>query len=572
DAPIVGESITATVSPENAAATWQWYRGTKNQLFKTPIDGATNSSYTPTSEDFGFYLSVRAVGRGDYEGTVSTSTSSTVVDKISSVRLMPSKPSVGTTITATVSPENANVTWQWYRGTSDNLYKTAISGATKSSYTPVAADLGYFISVRAVGKDGYGGTIYASSSASVVDKAGSIELSTDNPAVGTPITATIFPTDADVTWQWYRGTGSELFKTPIDGATGNIYTPTWDDFRCYLSVVAVGKGDYEGTVSTSTNSMVVGKVLSVSLDSTEPSIGKTLTATTSPEDADVTWQWYRGYDWNLFQTPIAGANSRSYTSTAEDSGFYLTVKAVGKGDYEGSVSASTSSAVPYSVDSVKLSTTKPVVGTPLMAKVAPTNAEVSWQWYRGTSDNQFATLIDGADSGSYTPTAADVGFYLSVKAIGKGDYEGTVSASTSTSVVDVLALIVLSTSKPTSGTLITATVSPQNADATWQWYRGTSDNMFQTAISGATANAYEPTDSDVGFYLSVRAVGKGDYEGTVSASTSSPVSGKAGSVALSTDRPAVGTAITATVSPANAEVTWEWYLGTSDDLFKTLIA
>ena len=65
---------------------------------------------------------------------------------------------------------------------------------------------------------------------------------------------------------------------------------------------------------------------------------------------------------------------------------------------------------------VTLSTVQPQEGTGLTATLddddGPTGT--TWQWYRTSSRGSTGTAITGADSQSYTPTAADVGRYLRV--------------------------------------------------------------------------------------------------------------------------------------------------------------
>lgn len=78
----------------------------------------------------------------------------------------------------------------------------------------------------------------------------------------------------------------------------------------------------------------------VSINGT-PEIGETLTAVTkdTPSGASLTYQWYRG------DTPVSGANDRTYTpSEAEDVGQTIKV-AVGADGYEGTLTAQTSGTV-----------------------------------------------------------------------------------------------------------------------------------------------------------------------------------------------------------------------------------
>ena len=70
NAPQVGDTITATLTPSGATATYQWFRGTESAGYGA-IAGATSSSYTVTANDAGFILRVVATGTGEYTGMVS---------------------------------------------------------------------------------------------------------------------------------------------------------------------------------------------------------------------------------------------------------------------------------------------------------------------------------------------------------------------------------------------------------------------------------------------------------------------------------------------------------------------
>ncbi|MBQ1456863.1 MAG: hypothetical protein IIZ25_13545, partial [Thermoguttaceae bacterium] len=76
-----------------------------------------------------------------------------------------------------------------------------------------------------------------------------------------------------------------------------------------------------------------------------------------------------------------------------------------------------------------LSEQKPQIGDTLWAVVAPADAEVTYQWYRGTSASAL-TLIAGETKASYTVSARDTGYYLRVIAAGQGQYSGLRRAAT----------------------------------------------------------------------------------------------------------------------------------------------
>lgn len=72
-APMVGDTLTAVISPAQATATYQWKRGSN------AITGATGASYTLTASDLGAQISVTVTGTGAYAGEKSASLSQAVV-------------------------------------------------------------------------------------------------------------------------------------------------------------------------------------------------------------------------------------------------------------------------------------------------------------------------------------------------------------------------------------------------------------------------------------------------------------------------------------------------------------
>ena len=76
-----------------------------------------------------------------------------------------------------------------------------------------------------------------------VDEPGTVTLSTVQPRVGVPLTASLTDIDVGVTgvtWQWYDGTinTSDLTQNAIDDATSDTYTPTADDLNDTLTARA----------------------------------------------------------------------------------------------------------------------------------------------------------------------------------------------------------------------------------------------------------------------------------------------------------------------------------------------
>ena len=84
-----------------------------------------------------------------------------------------------------------------------------------------------------------------------LDEDGTVMLSTVQPRVGTPLTATLTDIDgavSDVTWMWERAENM-AFSSPvtIEGADSASYTPTADDAGNYLRATAMSYTDPQGS-------------------------------------------------------------------------------------------------------------------------------------------------------------------------------------------------------------------------------------------------------------------------------------------------------------------------------------
>ncbi len=150
--PYIGNVLTAVTVPQDADATYQW--SVKNGSSYTPIDGATEKSYTVTENDIGKQFCVRVIGKGKYAGTATSGTTDPAARPapVTGASIDQMSPFVGDVLTATAVPQSADVTYQWSEK-DGNLY-TPISGATKKDYTVTEYDVGkqFCVTVSGVGK------------------------------------------------------------------------------------------------------------------------------------------------------------------------------------------------------------------------------------------------------------------------------------------------------------------------------------------------------------------------------------------------------------------------------------
>ena len=242
--PSYNKLLKATLKP-TATVSYQWYRVSKSGV-ETAISGATKANYLPAAADVGQYLKLVATGAN----FVSEATTESVVTRALVSVTLPTTTKYNMKVKAAVSPSSATVSYQWYRGSSEDGW-TAIAGATKDYYIPGAADVGLHLKVEATGTGVYTGTVSKTSVNPVTRPLVSITV-TSTVKVGTKITSYLSPSSGTVTYQWYRGSSKTSVTEAIPGATDKTYTPTVEDGGYYLKVVAKGYGSSVGTVSRTT--------------------------------------------------------------------------------------------------------------------------------------------------------------------------------------------------------------------------------------------------------------------------------------------------------------------------------
>ncbi|MGP1411436.1 MAG: S-layer homology domain-containing protein [Peptoanaerobacter stomatis] len=129
-----------------------------------------------------------------------------------------------------------------------------------------------------------------------------------------------------------------------------------------------------------------------------PKIGYTLTAQTTPLNANVTYKWMVSNNEGGNYVAIDNATNKEYTVTGDEAGKYIKVEATGTGDYEKTVfSNSVKIEDLVNVNKVEIDG-KNEVGEILTAKVTPSNAEVTYQWKKSpTADGSYEDIVGGVE-------------------------------------------------------------------------------------------------------------------------------------------------------------------------------
>ncbi len=308
--------------PPNVSRSFQWLRN------GAPISGATEGHYTLTMADFEQRISFRTTASAPGYTTRTVTSPAYVVRlpviKASTPVAVSGAGKVGAPLTAggdTWSATPASRTAQWLRD------GEPIAGATATTYTPVAADLGRALTVRvtAAATNHLPGS---TTSEPVTIIRGTLVPSakprvSGAATVGSTLTAHpgTWPATTTTTLQWLRD------GSTITGATRSTYRLTAADAGRAVSVrvSATAPGYTAGTATSAAVTVSAGSLAPTASPtiSGRAKVGTTLTAkpgTWSARGATFTYQWLRS------GRVVAGATKPTYRVTKADIGSRLTVR------------------------------------------------------------------------------------------------------------------------------------------------------------------------------------------------------------------------------------------------------
>ena len=228
--PIEGTPLTATLDEPDGvrgSATWSWAGSPNGSSPWTPISGETSATYTPVTADVGRYLQATAsYTDGEASGKDAQAVSANRVQPVpmalneppvfdespAATRNVdentPAGEDIGAPVTAT-DPENDPLT---YSLDAPSAASFDINKDTGQLQTKAALDFettaSYSVTVTATDTAGATGTIPVTITVNNLDEPGTVTLSSLQPLVAIPLTAT--PDDLDdvsggsVAWSWAR--------------------------------------------------------------------------------------------------------------------------------------------------------------------------------------------------------------------------------------------------------------------------------------------------------------------------------------------------------------------------------
>ena len=444
-----------------------------------------------------------------------------------------------------------------------------------------------------------------------VDEAGTVSVSSERPKVGTALTASLSDPDgsvSDISWQWAASSDGSNWSD-ISGANSDSYTPVADDVGIYLRATA----SYTDGLGTRRSAHVVmdrqtaqrdpsfeGDVTSLTVDENTPPgslVGDAITAT--DPDGDILTYSLSGTEASSFV--IDGSTGQitvgSGTMVDYESGpaRYTVIVSVHDGrDAYGNDDSTIDDRIEVNIDvnnvdevgTVAVSMERPEVGTALTASLSDPDgsvSDISWQW-AASSDGSSWSDISGANSDSYTPVADDVGIYLRATA----SYTDGLGTRRSAHVVmdrqtaqrdpsfegDVTSLTVDENTPPGSlvGDAITAT-DPDGDILTYS-LSGTEASSFvidgstgQITVGSGTMVDYESGPARYTVIVSVHdgrdAYGNDDstIDDRIEVNIDVNNVDEVGTVAVSMERPEVGTALTVSLSDPDgsvSDISWQW--------------
>ena len=510
---------TGAWKPAPVALSVQWLRDGE------PIEGATTTSYTLTSDDLGTKVaaSVTAIKVGYSTVTKTTVASATVQNPAIGVLTVGTPTfsgtlTAGSTLTATTgewAPEEIEFSYQWKRA------GVVIPGATASSYVVTTADVSKAITVTVTGnKEGYDPKS-ATSAAKTIGKTittAPVPTLSGTPTVGQTLTAkpgTWKPAPVTLKYQWLRD------GSPITGATKATYKLAAADADAEVSVQVTGsKAGYTSVVKESAD-VTIGRSFTLTPApylSGYVAVGSSVTAEVPVWSPEASFS----YVWKLNGVVLPVTESEISVLPAYD-GKSLTVTVTGSA--EGYTPVSKTSAA-YLVGKALTFTAAPVIsGTPTVGQTltaateawAPAPVKLSYQWKRNGAS------IAGATKASYKLTAADDGKSIFVTVTGsKTGYRAVTETSsavvatkfTASPIPTIEGLKVLGEQSPGDTlTAVSGTWGPATVTLSYQWTRN------GVPIVGATSSTHVLTPEDEG--LQIRVAVTGSRSGYVSVTRTS---------------------------------------------------
>ncbi len=565
-------------SPDALAYSYQWQRCDSTGANCHSIPGATGSAYILTTTDVGSQIETTVSATDQEQQTTPATTdpypSGSVVQVGATYNKTP--PSIagatvdGQTLSVTTGTWQKSgaltYTYEWQRCDSSGADCSTVPGATGSTYTAGAADVGHQIAAVVTGTDQSGQG--ASASATPVGPVGPPPApvngalpvvsgtATDGQTLSVSNGGWSSPDTLAYSYQWQRCDSTGANCQGISGATRSTYTLTSTDVGSQIESAVSATDQEQQTTPATSPPYPSGSVVQASptANTAPPAIsggtgaGQTLSAdpgawSGSPPIA-YTYQWQRCSPAGATCADVSGATQSSYALGAGDIGSTIRVRVTADNSaLPGGGSASQNSGTtaviapppPANTDLPRISGTA-ADGLTLSVSTgtwsSPDPLSYSYQWQRCDSSGANCQNISGAIGSTYAPSAADVAQQLTA-VVTATDQEGQSTSATATPVGPVSAPPApTNTTAPTISGRVTdgqwlsvtsgSWTSPDSLTYAYQWERCDAAGANCQGISGATGSTYMAGAADVD-HLITAAVTATDQVGQGSPASAAPV-------------------------------------------------
>lgn len=543
-----GETLTVSDgswSGEASTYTYQWISCDSNGFNCSDISGQTASSYTIPSTMFARTVKARVTATNYFGSASETSSATGLIEGAPHNLILPSlfgTPEPGNTISGADGMWDGTTpityTHQWLRCNLAGDSCSAISGQTSIDHVVTEEDRGYTLRLRVTASNVYGSANQDSAATSPVPSA---PVNNSSPALSGEARIGEVLTTSDGNWlgypvpgftyQWLRCNASGASCLPIANETSSTYTLAAEDVGVTVRARVVATNS-EGSASkeSSPSSVVLGprappsNITSPSV-SGSPQVGVPLTAVDGTWAGDpaplFTYLWLRCNSVGDNCLP-AGVTASSLTPAPEDEGATFKVQVTATNSEGSDMSESLASAPVAPGDSAPVNTDIPSISGQSQSGQTLTASPGSWsgypapvysyQWERSQNAANPASwsVIDGADSASYTASSQDMSYYLRVKVTATNSGGSVSEPSYPTARVRNLERIDAPTvsGTPEVGQILEGTVGNWSAYPTptygYQWSRCDQSGLVCQAISGADSLSYTVSGDDIGYRLLLR--------------------------------------------------------------------
>ncbi|HEX4717467.1 MAG TPA: metallophosphoesterase [Thermoleophilaceae bacterium] len=559
---IDGQTLTAAPGAWHGTAPitygYQWRRCDSGGACGD-IGGASQWTYTLTSDDVGQKLVVRVTGSNRASVVSADSPATSVIAAAepanTAVPTISGTAQDGGTLTATSGSWTGTPTitygYQWRRCDTSGAACADITGATQAAYTAAPADVGRTL-VMQVTSTGPGGSSTASSAASAT-VAALPPANTVAPAIaGVAVDGQTLTTDTG-SWtgtptiayasQWQRCDAITGVCNDIATATGPNYTLVSADVGYKVRVRVTGSNAGGSLAALSLQTAAVGAVaptntaLPVVSGAAQP--GQTLTTSNgswSGTTPTYRYQWQRCDNKGANCANITNQTASTYVVASGDQGSTLSA-AVTATNSAGNATANSATTAVVTL-SAPVNTALPTIAGTARDGQTLSAANGTWtgassfatQWRRCDAAAANCADITGATANTYSLVAADVG--STVRAVVTATNTGGSTSATSAQTAVVAAVAPANTAPPAvsgtarDGQVLTATSGNWTGTAPtlgYQWRRCDTAGANCADIATATATTYTLTPNDVGSTVRAQVTASNPAGSAVAASAATPV-------------------------------------------------